>query len=77
MAGGLERRAKAATFRREDHASMAEYVLGPCNEPIGGVLDSQEEAGEDCAADAERGTVQSMGPMGRAMETGEEDATFC
>jgi hypothetical protein len=44
MAGALERRAKAATFRREDHASMAEYVLGPCNEPMGGVLDSQKEA---------------------------------
>ena len=44
MAAALERRAKAATRGREDHASMAEYVLGPCNEPMGGVLDSQEEA---------------------------------
>ena len=44
MSGSLERRAKAATFHREDHASMTEYVLGPCNEPMGEVLDSQEEA---------------------------------
>jgi hypothetical protein len=44
MAGALERRAKAATFGSEDHAAMAEYVLGPCNDPMGGVLHRQEEA---------------------------------
>ena len=34
-------------------------------------------AGKDGASAAKRGHVQSMGQMGREMETGEEAATFC
>jgi hypothetical protein len=64
MARALERRAKATTFGRTYHASMAEYVLGPCNVPMGGVLDSQKEAAtiisEDHASMAKLGACSSI-----------------
>ncbi len=41
-----------------------------------GASTSQQSAEEDGAADAKRGHLQRLGPMGRAMETGEEDSTF-
>ena len=44
IAGPPEQSSNAATLVKEDHASMAEYVLGPCNDPMGGVQDIQEEA---------------------------------
>jgi hypothetical protein len=65
---------------RKDHASMAEYeactrifVMEWSRE---GALAHQESAEEDGAAYAKRGNVQRLGPTARAMETGEEDATF-
>ena len=61
-----------AEMDAEDNLCSVENV----GDQVEGGAPTTGGAGEDSAADAKRGTVQRLGRMGRAMEAGEEDATF-